>query len=479
MVTKQQVAKGLMWNAIERFSTQGIQFVLTIVIARILSPDDYGLVAMLSVFMTIAQTLVDSGFGNALIQKKDRTEMDYCTTFYFNIVISILLYFLLYLTAPLIASFYNQFELIKIIRIYGLFLITNSFSVVQMARFTIAMDFKRMAFASLLSVLVGGCVGIWMAYQGYGVWALVFQALAGNLVWGLGLWILAQWMPKWYFSWNSFFTLFSFGSKLLASSLLHTLYTNMYSLVVGKFFSASTLGYFNRAYTLGQFPVQNFGNIIQKVLYPIQCRFQDEEEKFNQIFVSYLQISSFILFPLMIGLAVLATPVISLLLTEKWLPMVPMLQFICLAMMWYPIMQANVSVLDAKGRTDYHLQSELIKKIIAIFLLLATLPFGIIGVCVGVVIYPFIDLFIIIAYSRRLTSIGYKAQFKILAPSLLLALLMGFVVWLSVSFAKTSICQLFIGCSSGLVFYVASAYFCKFSELKLLASFVRKENNFY
>lgn len=478
MSVKQQAINGLIWNAIERFSTQGIQFVLTIIIARILSPDDYGLVAMLSIFMAIAQTLVDSGLSNALIQKNERTETDYCTAFYFNIIASAFIYLILYLSAPLIANFYNQPELVKVARVYGLFVITNSFCVVQVSRFTIALDFKKIAFSSLFSVVIGGSVGVWMAYQDYKVWALVLQALIGNLVLGISLWILARWLPKWHFSWKSFLSLFSFSSKLVASSLLHTLYINMYSLVVGKYFNAATLGYFNRAYTLGQFPMLNFGNIIQRVLYPIQCRYQDDQEKFNQIFISYLRISGFIMFPLMIGFAVLATPVISLLLTDKWLPMVPMLQLICLAMMWYPIMQANVSVLDAKGRTDYHLQSEIIKKIIGVLLLFSALPFGVMGVCVGMLIYPFIDLLIIIGYSRKLTLVGYKEHFKILVPSLLLALCMGCIVWVVTLFINSFVFRLLTGGVLGVLFYMALAYFLRFPELKIVMSFLKNKREF-
>ena len=479
MSIKNQAAKGMMWNFIERFSTKGIQFVLTIVIARILSPDDYGLVAMLSIFMAIAQTLVDSGFGNALIQKKNRTEADYSTTFYFNIFISALIYLLLFISAPWIAQFYNQPKLVMIARVYGILIVLNSFAAVQMTRLTIALDFRKLAFASLLSVSVGGSIGIIMAYQGYGVWALVFQALFGSLAWGSGLWLFARWMPKWCFSIKSFRTLFSFGSKILFSSLLHTLYTNMYSLVVGKFFNTSTLGYFNRAYTLGLFPAQNFSNIIQKVIYPIQCSYQDENEKFDQIFISYLRISGFVLFPLMIGFAVLANPVITLLLTERWLPIVSLLQIICISMMWLPMMQANVSVLDAKGRSDYHLQAELIKKMLAVLILVSTLPFGIRSVCAGMVIYSIVDLLVVIGYSRKLTSVGYKVQLKIFAPSFFLASCMGGIVWLATYYISSPVGKLVIGGISGLIFYCLLAYLLKFRELKLILSFFRKGDKFY
>lgn len=476
MTVKNQAAKGVMWNAFERFSSQGIQFILTIIIARILTPQDYGLVAMLGIFMAISQTIVDSGFSNALIQKKNRTEEDYSTMFYFNLVASILIYALLFISAPWIALFYNQPELVKIVRVTGLYLITNSFGVIQMTRFIIALDFKKLAITSLLSVIISGSLGIWMAYHDFGVWTLVFQMLLGNISWVIILWILAKWTPRWLFSWSSFRELFSFGSKLLLSSLLNTLYTNMYSLVVGKFFNASMLGYFNRAYTLGQFPVQNFGNIVQKVLYPIQCRYQDEDEKFRQIFVTYLRISSFVLFPLMVGLAVLATPVIVLLLTEKWLQTVPLLQIICISLMWLPIMQANVSVLDAKGRSDYHLQAEVIKKILAMLILVFTLPFGIQSVCLGMLIYSFVDMAVVILYSRRLTDIGYKMQFKILSPSFLLALAMGGFIWLITYKINADIYKLIIGSLGGLIFYALSTYLFKLPEIKIIKSFIMKRD---
>lgn len=468
MSIKQQATKGIMWNAIERFSTQGIQFVLTIIIARILSPADYGLVAMLSVFMAIAQTFIDSGLSNALIQKQDRTEVDYCTTFYLNIAISVFFYILLFIFAPNISAFYNQPELTKLARVYFILLITNSFAVVHIARFTINLDFRVLALSSLLSVISGGSLGIWMAYNGYGVWALVFQPLLGSIVWLCSLWIFARWIPRRRISYQSFKVLFGFGSKLLFSSLLNTLYTNMYSLVIGKYFQISTLGYFNRAFTLGQFPVQNFSNIVQKVLYPIQCRFQNDDRVFRQIFITYLCISSFILFPIMIGILVLATPIVTLLLTEKWLPVVPLLQIICLAFMWLPIMQANVSVLDAKGRSDYHLQSEIIKKILAVIILLCTLPFGIKFVCIGLVFYSFVDIIIIILYSRKLVFVGYIEQMKLLFPKLLLSGIMGGCVWWVISCIQSSVFQLIVGSIVGLIIYFLLAYLLQFKELKIL-----------
>lgn len=475
MSIKSQAVRGLMWNAIERFSSQGIQFVLTIVVARFLSPDDYGLIAMLGIFMAVAQTMVDGGFSSALIQKKNRTEADYSTMFYFNILVAFFIYFLLFVLAPFIADFYRQPALVNVTRVFGLGIITCTLGNIQMTRLMIALDFKKLAIAALLSVVVGGSIGIWMAYHGYGAWTLVAQNLAGNLTWTVILWHSTQWRPAWTFSLNSFKSLFSFGSRLLFSNLLHTVCTNMYSLVVGKFFSASTLGFFNRAYTLGQFPVQNFGNVVQKVLYPIQCRYQDDNNEFNKIFIAYLQISAFLLFPLMIGLAVLSTPVITLLLTEKWLTAAPLLQVLSLAFMWLPIMRANVSVLDAKGRSDYHMQSEIIKKVLAVLILFAAIPFGIKTVCWSLLVYSVVDMIVVVGYSRRLTGIGYRAQARILAPSLLLAICMGGIVHVIISFVSSAVAKLILGIICGMVLYMFAIWLFDFQEYKFIHSLIKKD----
>lgn len=473
MSVKKQAAEGMAWSAIERFSTQGAQFILTIVIARILSPDDYGLVAMLSIFMSIAQTLSDSGFSNALIQKKNRTETDYCTIFYFNIAMSVLIYFILFAVAPLIANFYQQSQLVKILRVLGLNLIINSFSVVQSARFTVNLDFKRLTLASFSSTLVGGGIGMWMAYHGFGVWTLVLQSLISSICWSCILWLHSGWLPKWEFSFSSFRTLFSFGSKLMFSSLLHTMYTNMYSLIVGKVFNASTLGFFNRAYTLGLFPVQNFSYIIQKVLFSVQCRYQDDDKKFDYIFIQNIRLSCYLLFPVMVGLAVLAEPLIKVMLTDKWLPVVPLLQIICFAQMWDPIMRINSMTLVSKGRSDYQLRAEIIKKVLAIVILFLLLPFGIQSVCFGMLLYSFVDMVVVIAFSRKVVSIGYVKQFKILLPSFLLTLSMGVIVLVITSIIKSSILRLVIGMFSGVTFYVVFSYLLKFAELKTLWTLYR------
>ncbi|KAA6316526.1 Teichuronic acid biosynthesis protein TuaB, partial [termite gut metagenome] len=320
--------KGVVWSAVDRFSVQGIQFVLSIILARLVAPSEYGLIAMLGIFLAIAQTFIDSGFSNALIQKKDRTETDYSTVFYFNIAVAGIVYAILFICSPYIAGFYKEPQLEIITKWVGLNIVISAFSIVQRTKLTVKLDFKTQTKASLLAVIVSGCIGIALAYQGFGVWALVIQALSSSFLNTLLLWIFAKWKPSLIFSWQSFHILFSFGSKLLLSSLLHTLYMNLYTLIIGRRFSAVNVGYFNRSQTLAMFPSTNITDIISRVMYPSLCSIQDEEERLKKLFFKYLRMVSFIVFPLMIGLSVLSKPLIQVVLTDKWLPAASLLSIL-------------------------------------------------------------------------------------------------------------------------------------------------------
>lgn len=472
---KHQAVKGVMWSAVERFSVQGIQFILTIIIARLVLPSDYGLIAMLGIFLAIAQVFVDSGFSNALIQKKDRTETDFSTVFYFNILISIIIYFLLYISAPYIATFYKEPELSSVTRWIGLNIIISSFSIVQRAKLTINVDFKRQAKASLVAVLVSGAIGIFLAYKGWGVWALVAQTLSNSLLNTLLLWIFAKWIPKWVFSRESFHTLFSFGSKLLLSGLLHTIYINLYSLVIGRRYSSMDVGFYNRAYQFANFPSINIVGIINRVIFPIQCEMQDDNERLKTSFIKYLRMSCFIIFPLMIIMAVLSKPFILLLLTEKWLPAAELLSILCFAYMWYPVMVVNNQILNVKGRSDYFLYAEIIKKIVAITILLITLPFGVRTLCWGIVVYNFFDMAIIIYYTKKVIYIGYLEQVRNIIPLFLLSVLMGGITYLSLYLSEGNLFrELITGSVVGLLIYVFASLLFKVRELNQIILTLRK-----
>ena len=474
---KHQAVKGVVWSAVERFSVQGVQFILGIIIARLVSPSEYGLIAMLGIFLAVAQTFIDSGFSNALIQKKDRTDIDYSTAFYFNLAIAVIVYGVLFLTAPLIADFYEESQLEVVTKWIGLNLIISGFSIVQRAKLTVKLDFKTQAKASLVAVLFSGIVGVALAYKGFGVWALVIQALLNNLLDTLLLWICTKWMPSFVFSWNSFKTLFSFGSKLLLSGLLHTVYINLYSLVIGRKYSATDVGYYNRAYSLAQFPSINIVGIITRVIYPVQCEMQGDDEQLNRSFIQYLRISCYIIFPLMVGLSVLAKPLVLVLLTEKWLPMSDLLSILSIAYMWYPIMVINNQILNVKGRADYFLKAEIIKKILAIGILVTTIPFGIKILCLGVLLYNLLDVIIIIYFAKKVVLTGYFQQIKSVLPLLMLSFGMGGCTYIFMHLFTNPWIQLFIGIFIGPIsYFIFSCFFC-IREFKLVLSIVRRNRS--
>ena len=462
---KDKTVKGVIWSSIDRFSAQGIQFVFSILIARLLMPEDYGVIAMLGIFMAVSQTFIDSGFGTALIRKIDRTETDFSTVFYFNIVVATLLYLVLFFSAPAIAHFYNTPLLESVTKVVALNLIISSLSGIHNAKLSIAIDFKSRAKISIITTLLTGAVGLWMAYAGYGVWALVVQNLFSSVLRTVMLWIIVKWRPQLIFSLKSFKELFSFGSKLLASGLLDTLYNNIYTLVIGKVFSPSTLGVYSKAKTLAEFPSSNITGVLQRVTFPVLSTIQNDELKLADAYKRFLKLSAFVVFPLMVGLAAVADPFIRLALTNKWEGAIILLQIICFALMWYPIHAINLNILQVKGRSDYFLKLEIIKKVQGVLILVVTVPMGIVAMCCGKVISSLISLIWNTHYTKKLIGYGYFAQMKDLLPILIHSLIMGGIVLLVVHFMPTLWLKLIVGVLVGMVYYIAGAYIMKFPEM--------------
>ncbi|KAA6338386.1 Teichuronic acid biosynthesis protein TuaB [termite gut metagenome] len=470
---KKQAIKGVAWSAVERFSAQGVQFVLTIILARLVAPSEYGLIAMLGIFLAIAQSFIDSGFSNALIQKQDRTETDYSTVFYFNIAVAGIVYVILFICSPYIAGFYKEPQLEIITKWVGLNIVISAFSIVQRAKLTVKLDFKMQTKVSLLSIIVSGCIGITLAYQGFGVWTLVIQALSSSLLNTLLLWIFAKWTPSLTFSWQSFHTLFSFGSKLLLSGLLHTIYINLYSLVIGRRYSSTEVGYYNRAYQFAAFPSTNIVGIVGRAIYPVQCRLQDDEERLNTTFIQYLRMACYVIFPLMVGLAVLAKPLTLLLLTEKWLSAAKLLSILCMAYMWYPVMVINNQILNVRGRSDYFLKAEIIKKAAAIGILVLTMPWGLKALCWGLVAYNWVDMIIIIYYAKKVIRTGYIRQIKNIAPFFLLTVGMGGIMLLSTMCIHNTIFKLLGGILTGIVSYFILSFLFRIREFISIIHFTK------
>lgn len=472
---KQKTAKGVLWSAIEQFSVQIIQFVLGLIMARILSPHDYGLVGMILVFISIAQTFVDSGFSNALIRKQNKTEVDYSTAFYFNIVVGLVAYFILFFLSPLIARFYNEPLLESLTKAISINVFINSLGIVQRARYSIKVDFKTQAKATTTSVLISGIIGIWMAYNGYGVWAIVWQSVIRNALNVLLLWIFAKWLPLLQFSWKSFREMWSFGYKLLLSGLLNTIYNDIYQLIIGKVFSATDLGNYTRAKQFAAFPSSNITGIIGRVTYPILSSIQDDDVRLEHVYRKYLRISAFIVFPLMVGLSALAEPLIISILTEKWRAAIILLQIICFAMMWYPIHAINLNLLQVKGRSDLFLKLEIIKKIIGVTILCITVSISLVAMCIGSIFSSIFYLVVNTYYTGKLINVGFWLQMRDLLPTLLLSLAMGAVVFLSVMFFSSNIVKLFVGVVVGVIFYFSVARLFKMEELSDLLSLVKRK----
>ena len=473
---KQATTKGLFWSSVERFSNQGVQFVFSIILARLLSPSDFGIIAMITIFFAVAQSFVDSGFSNALVRKTDRREEDLSTCFYFNIAVGLAAYIVLFLIAPFVATFYNQPILSPIIRITGLGVVLNSLCVVQQALFTIKIDFKSQAKVTLSATLISGIVGVIFAYRGYGVWALVWQGVASSIVRMGLLWLMSKWYPKTGFSKSSFDYLFGYGSKLLASGLLDTIYNNIYPIVIGKFYTPAQLGNYSRALSFAQLPSSNITSILQRVTFPVLSTIQDDMPRLQTNYRRLLKLSAFIVFPLMMGLAAVTFPLIRIVLTPKWEGCSFYLQIICFALMWYPIHAINLNLLQVKGRSDLFLRLEVIKKIVGVCIMCITIPLGITALCVGMVVSSFIALFINTFYTGKLMDIGYLKQMRDLLPVLINSLLMGGVVFISIQFITNDVLKLIVGGIIGVLFYIFSSYIfarAELAELKILLSGLR------
>lgn len=472
---KVKAARGLFWSSVDRFSSQGISFVFSIFLARILDISDYGIVAMIVVFMAVAQAFVDSGFSSALIRKPDLNEEDKSTAFYFNIVVGLACYGILFIASPLIADFYDEPLLSPIIRVTGLSIIFNSLCVVQRALFTIAVDFKTQAIISLACTVISGVVGLVMAYNGYGVWALVAQSTVSTFFNFVLLWLCSRWRPVTGFSKASFRYLFNFGSKLLASGLLDTLYNNAYPIVIGKFYNSAQLGLFSRAQSYASLPSSNITGILQRVTFPVLSLMQDDDERLALNYRRLLRVSAFVVFPLMVMLAAIAAPLIRVMITSKWDGCVGFLQILSIAMMWYPIHAINLNLLQVRGRSDLFLRLEIYKKIFGVLILICTIPLGVTAMCWGLVVGSVFSLVMNTYYTGKLIKVGFFIQMKDLLPTLVNSVIMGGIAYYIVNNIDSSIISLIAACSVSIVFYFTTSYLLKVPELKEVILIIKRK----
>lgn len=471
---KQKAVSGMAWTGIERLATQAIQFIIGIIIARILMPSDYGIVGMLAIFMAIAQTFLDSGFASALIQKKDRTDVDYSTVFYFNIAVAILLYEVFYVSAPWIASFYKIPILNDVTRVTTLTLIISGLTIVQQAKLTIDLCFKQLAIASIFSVLLSGSCGIIMAYNGFGVWALVFQGLISAMSRSTILWISSKWRPNLIFSTDSFKRLFSFGSKLLCSGMINTIYANLYTLVIGKAFNAAEVGFYNRANQFATLPSATITQMVVNVNFPILSQMQDDNEKLVKTYRKLLCAPLFILTPVLLGIAAVGYPLVEIILGEKWLPCVPYLQILCIGCLFNPLTHINLNLLYVKGRSDLVLKLELIKKPIGFLILFASIPFGIWWMCFGAALYNFIAFIFNCHYTKKLLNYGFFMQMRELANIFIGGVIMWLVVTAVMAAFSDVYLKLLVGILSGAVSYTLYAIITREQSYKEIKEIIIK-----
>jgi len=468
---KEAVIKSLFWSTIERFSAKGTQFLLGIILARLLLPEDYGLIGITSIFMAISTTFTDSGFRNALIQKKNRDEKDFSTVFYFNISVAFLIYLILFFAAPFISIFFDNSVLTLVIRVSMITVIVNSFSVVQVAKFSIDLNFKTQTKATLVSVLISGLIGIILAYYDFGIWALVTQSIVKSIFNVALLWYYSGWIPLDGFHKHRFKSLFGFGSKLLLASFLDTIYRNIYLIIIGKFYAIKEVGIYSRAKQFSNFPSSNLTQILDRVTYPLLSQIQDDRQKLTEKYKLIIGNSGLVFFPIMVLLLTLAKPMVILILTENWLSVVWMLQLLCGASILYPIHALNLNILKVNGRSDLVLKLEVYKKIVTSIILVITVFLGIRAIIVGQIASSIISLFLNISYTQRFIDYPLVSQIKDIAILLFFNFLMGLIVFLATSLLENDLSKIIVGLTLGLPFYVVTTWIYKVGYIRSLPGY--------
>lgn len=472
---KSKTKNGLIWSAIDRFGTQGVSFLFSIILARLLSPDAYGIIAMPLVFLALAQVFIDSGFSSALVRKPDLTENDLSTAFYFNIIVGVVCYLILFVASPFIADFYETPILSDLLKVTALTTLFNPLCIIQQTILTKKIDFKTQAKVSVLATIFAGVIGVIMAFIGYGVWALVVQQVVSAFVRVVVLWKLSSWRPNAPWSSESFNYLWNYGSKLLASSFLDTIYNNIYPIIIGKFYSANSLGVYTRAQNFADMPSMNITGVLQRVTFPLLSSIQNEEERLLRSYRQLLKLSAFVVFPLMSLLVGIADPMIRVLLGDQWIDCIILLQLICFAKILYPIHAINLNVLQVKGRSDLFLRLEIIKKVLGIIIMIYTIPKGLVMMATGLIVSSFFCLFINTYYTGILIKVGCLIQMKDIMPTMAICLVMTAIMFCINHIIPNIYIQLVVSGLSGCIFYImASRLFMK-EQFDYALSLIKKK----
>lgn len=455
---EKSISTNIMWRFAEKFSAKGVTFIVSIVLARLLDPAAYGTVALVTVFTTILEVFVDSGLGNALIQKKAADDLDFSSVFFFNVAMCTVLYLIMFFIAPWIATFYDMPELTPIVRVQSLTIMISGVKNIQYAYVSREMMFRKFFFATLFGTIVSAVVGLAMAFTGFGVWALVVQPLVNYTIDTIVLWVTVPWKPKLLFSWKRLKDLLSYGWKLLAAKLVNTTYTKLRDLLIGKIYSASDLAFFNKGDTFPSVIVPNITASVDGVMFPVMASEQENKERIKELVKKSTHISSYIIMPMMAGLIACGTPLVSVLLTDKWLPCVPFLYMFCLVYAFWPFSIANLNAIRALGHSETVLKIEIIERVFSISLLIITLKKGAFWIGISYMIGELFSAAACAVPNRKLIGYGFIRQFLDLLPLLLASTMMGAIVY-AIQFLKLSnLLTLVIQVPAGVAIYLVLSY---------------------
>ncbi len=479
MGLQKKTISGLIWTFSQQFSVQIIYFVVQIILARLLSPSVFGLIAMLQIFLAIGQSLIDSGMTSSLIRTQNVGQRDYSTVFFINIIGSIIIYLIVFFSAPLIADFYNIPLLKLVVRVYTLSFIIQALVGVQTTRLTKEMNFKLQMLMQIPSSIIGGIVGIVLAYLHYGVWSLVWMTLVRTFVFMLQHWFYTDWRPSLIIDKERLKYHLGFGYKLTLSGLLDVVYTNSYNLIIGKLFSATQLGYYNQADTLRMFPVSNFSAALNKVTYPMFASIKDDDVRLKMAYKKLMVQVLFWIIPLMLSLIVVAKPLFNLAIGAKWLPAVPYFQILCVAAIVYPLHLYNLNIINVKGRSDLFLRLEIIKKAVGIVMIVFSLFFGMTGLLVGQIILSFGGLYINTYYSGKMINYSFKEQLVDIWPMFLIGLFTIGVSWFAYSFLLRNylLPDIIVVLAIGISFFIIYLGISLFTKLPALKDFMKLISN--
>lgn len=471
-ITRQKIFSNLIWRFLERTGAQLVAFIVAIVLARILTPEDYGTIALITVFTTILNVFVDSGLGSALVQKKDADNVDFSTVFYTNVIFCIILYAILFFVSPLIADFYKRQELTAVIRVLGITILISGVKNIQQSYVSKTLQFKKFFFATLVGTVIAAIVGVWMAYHGFGVWALVAQQITNLSIDTILLWITVKWRPVFAFSFERLKGLFSFGWKLLVSALIDTTYNNLRQLIIGKKYTSEDLAFYNKGNLFPFAIVSNIDNAINNVLLPVMSQEQDDKAKVKQMTRRAIKTSTYCISPLLMGLAACAPAVVHILLTDKWLPCIPYLRIFCITYMFWPVHTTNLTAISSLGRSDLFLKLEIIKKIMGLTILVSTMWFGVMIMAYSLLLMDVLGQIINSWPNKRLINYSYLEQLKDILPGIGTAVVMGLLVSLINYLSIAEWLKLLIQIPAGILIFISLSKIFKIDSYSYLKTLI-------